>query len=180
MKTIRSAPELYAHAIAIEREAAERYAEFAERLADLGNDAVAGVFAWLASVEGEHLQTLQSRTEGVELPELVLNEYRWLDSGPPETAARELVFRLMTPRQALQIALAAEKRAQAFFEGVMMRAEDPAQRSLAQEMALEEQEHVALVERLLERTPETSVRWDALFEAQEARSKAGSSPKRST
>ena len=176
MKTIRSAPELYAHAIAIEREAAQRYSEFAERMADLGNDAVASVFAWLASVEGEHLGTLQNRTEGVELPELVLNEYRWLDSGVPETAARELVFRLMTPRQALQIALAAEKRAQAFFEGVMMRADDPAQRALAREMAREEQEHVALIERVLERTPASSVPWDALFEAHEARSKAGTPP----
>ena len=179
MKTIQSAPELYAHAIAIEREAAQRYSEFAERMADLGNDAAASVFAWLASVEGEHLQTLQSRTEGVALPEPVLNEYRWLDSGAPETAARELVFRLMTPRQALEIALAAEKRAQAFFEGVMMRAEDPAQRTLAREMAMEEQEHVGIVERLLERTPASSVDWDALFEAHEARGKAGNVPKRS-
>jgi rubrerythrin len=176
MKTIRSAPELYAHAIAIEREAAQRYSEFAERMADLGNDAVASVFAWLASVEGEHLETLQRRTEGVELPEVVLNEYRWLDSGAPETAARELVFRLMTPRQALEIALAAEKRAQAFFEGAMMKADDPAQRTLAQEMALEEQAHVALVERLLERTPASGVDWGALFEAHEARSTSGTVP----
>ena len=165
MKTIHSAPELYAHAIAIEREAAERYSEFAERMADLGNDAVASVFAWLASVEGEHLVTLQQRTEGVQLPEPVLNRYRWLDSGAPETSARELIFRLMTPRRALEIALAAEKRAQAFFEGVMMTADDPALRALAQEMAMEEQGHVALVERLLERTPEPGVDWGALFEA---------------
>lgn len=164
MKTIHSAPELYAHAIAIEREAAERYSEFAERMADLGNDAVASVFAWLASVEGEHLETLQQRTEGVQLPEPVLNQYRWLDSGAPETSARELIFRLMTPRRALEIALAAEKRAQAFFESVMMTADDPALRALAQEMAMEEQGHVALVERLLERTPESSLDWGAVFE----------------
>jgi rubrerythrin len=167
MEKIESAPELYAHAIAIEREAAQRYSEFAERMADLGNDAVAEVFDRLAGFEAEHLETLLRRTEGVVLPESSAREYQWLDAAAPETAARELVFRLITPRQALAIALAAEKRAQAFFEGVFMSADDPALRGLAQEMAMEEQAHVIMVERLLERTPESSVDWDAIFNARE-------------
>jgi rubrerythrin len=70
----------------------------------------------------------------------------------------------MTPRHALGIALAAEKRAQAFFEGVLTSAQDPALRGLAREMAAEEQEHVRLVEQLLERTPDPNVDWAALFE----------------
>ena len=40
MKTIAGPAMLYAHAIAIEREAAARYAELAARMRDLGNDAV--------------------------------------------------------------------------------------------------------------------------------------------
>jgi rubrerythrin len=161
MQAIRSAPELYAHAIAIEREAAERYAEFAERMADLGNDAVAELFDRLSGFEGEHLAALLARTEGVALPELAARDYKWLDAGAPETAARELVFRLLTPRQALGIALSAEQRAQAFFEHVLMTAEDPALRALAREMAAEEQEHVAMVEKLLARTADASVDWEA-------------------
>jgi rubrerythrin len=162
MEAIRSAPELYAHAIAIEREAAERYAEFAERMADLGNDAAAEVFARLAGFEAEHLETLLARTEGVALPALSADEYRWLDSGAPETAARELVFRLLSPRQALLIALDAEKRAQAFFARVFLTAADPALRALAREMAAEELEHVVMVEKLLERTPDPCVDWSAV------------------
>ena len=154
MKEIQSGPELYAHAIAIEREAAERYAEFAERMADLGNEPLAELFGRLAGFEAEHLDALLRRTEGVALPELGTSEYRWLDAGVPETAARELIFRLMTPRHALAIALEAEKRAQVFFEHVFMTADDPAVRALAQEMAAEEQEHAGMVERLLERTPD--------------------------
>src|SRR4051812_39596393 len=149
MREIQSAAELYAHAIAIEREAAERYAELAGRMDDLGNEAVAELFTRLAGLEAEHLDALLRRTEGVTLPKSTAQGYRWLDAGAPETAARELIFRLLSPRGALQIALAAEKRAQAFFERVMMRSSDPALRALAQEMALEEQEHVQLVERLL-------------------------------
>lgn len=164
MKAIRSSLELYAHAIAIEREAAERYMEFAQRMDDLGNEAVAAVFATLARFETEHLVALERRTDGVSLPELQTNDYRWLDAGAPETPARELVFRLMTPRGALAIALEAEKRAQTFFEGVLMTAEDPALRGLAREMAAEESEHVMLIERLLKGTPDAFVDWASVYE----------------
>lgn len=151
---IASVAELYAHAIAIEREAAERYAEFAKHMVDQGNDEVGLLFGWLAAVEGAHLDTLRRRTDGVVLPVLESHEYKWLDAGAPETAARELVFRLMTPHQALAIALAAEKRARAFFEHLCRTGADPGLRALAREMAMEECEHVAIVERLLSRTPE--------------------------
>lgn len=164
MTPIRSAAELYAHAIAIEREAAERYAEFAERMEDLGNEAVAAVFGTLSRVEGEHLETLQRRTEGVALPTLESHEYRWLDAAAPETGARELIFRAMTPRNALVIALGAEKRAQSFFEHVLMSAEDPALRGLAREMARDEAEHVAMIEKLLERTPDPLLDWASIYE----------------
>jgi rubrerythrin len=154
MKPIQSPPELYAHAIAIEQEAAARYSELAERMADLGNDGVAEIFSMLAQQEAEHLETLRSRTDGVALPCVDPGQYYWLDAGAPETAAREWLYRLLTPRQALQIALQAEKRAQVFFEHVFITARDPGLRMLAKEMALEEGEHVRMVECLLGRSPE--------------------------
>lgn len=164
MKAIGSPLELYAHAIAIEREATERYSELSQRMHDLGNEAVAAVFATLARMEAEHLRALERRTDGVALPELKDNDFRWLDAGAPETAARELVFRLMTPRNALAIALGAEKRAQAFFERVLLSTPDPALRALAREMAAEEAEHAALVERLLESVPDPFVDWESVYQ----------------
>ena len=77
--------------------------------------------------------------------------------------ARELIYRLMTPRQALAIALHAEQRAQAFFEYVYWTSLDPALRALAREMAAEEREHVAFVASLLERTPEPSLNRTLIF-----------------
>ena len=168
MKAIRSAPELYAHAIAIEREAAARYTELAQQMADRGNDAVAELFYALAREEAEHLDALERRTDGVALPRIADGQYRWLDAAAPETAAHEWLFRLMTPRQALLIALDAERRAEAFFEGAMLGAEDPALRALAREMALEETEHIRIVERLIERTPDPLVDWASVFEAPQA------------
>lgn len=159
MSRIASIAELYAHAIAIEREAAARYAELAERMEDLGNTAAAEVFARLAGFEAEHLETLRARTAGVAVPALAPQEYAWLDAGPPETAARELIFRLMTPRQAFAIALRAEQRAQAFFERLLMTASDPALRALSREMAADEAGHVAMLEQLLQATPEPLAGW---------------------
>jgi rubrerythrin len=161
MKTIA---DLYAHAIAIEREAAARYSEFAERMDDLGNDAAADVFGTLARLEAEHLDELLKHTAGMSLPELAAHEYAWLDSGAPETAARELVFRLMTPRHALEIALAGEKRAAAFFESVVMRGDDAMLRALATEMAADETDHIVMIEKLLEKTPSAIVDWASAYD----------------
>lgn len=160
---IRTAAELYAHAIAIEREAAESYADFARRMDDLGNLDVAQLFRTLAVFESEHLDTLEARVAGVAVPQIAPGEYAWLDAGAPETTARELVYRLLTPRQALAIALEAERRAQQFFADVRATADDPALRALAQEMAAEELGHIAMVERALARTPEGRVDWARVF-----------------
>jgi len=168
MQAIRSAPELYAHAIAIEREATERYGEFAQHMSDLGNESVAAVFSRLSALEAGHLATLERRTEGTAVPDLRPDQYRWLDTGAPETAARELIYRLMTPRMALAIALHAEQRAAAFFEHVYRTAGDPALRGLAQEMAMDEKQHVAMIERMLDQTPDPNLGWAAFIEGRQS------------
>jgi len=164
MKIIQTAPELYAHAIAIEQEAAERYAELAEHMDDAGREDLARVFAMLSATEAEHLEALERRTEGIKLPAVPQGHYCWLYAEAPETAARELVYRLMTPRQALSIALDAERRAQAFFEQVCWSASDPALRALAREMAAEEREHVALIGAMLSDIPERTLDTTLIFE----------------
>ena len=164
MKIIQSPAELYAHAIAIEREAAARYAEFAEHMEDDGREDLARVFGLLARLEAEHLEALERRTAGIALPDIPQGRYAWLDSGAPETQARELIFRLMTPRHALAIALAAERRAQAFFEQVYWTTTDPALRALAREMAAEEREHVDLIARMLGDMPEAKLDQTVIFE----------------
>src|SRR5207302_498644 len=173
MNSIRSAPELYAHAMAIEQEAAERYAELAERMSDQGNEAVAEIFGRLAQMEAEHLEALRLRTQDVALPQLAAGQYNWLQEGLPETAARELIFRLMTPRRALAIALAAENRAQAFFEQAFMTADDPALRAWAREVmskkviSIDEHDRISrekaqkILDRLAERAREAGVESDS-------------------
>lgn len=142
---IRTPAMLYAHAIALEREAAARYAQLSERMAALGESALGEVFTMLSGFEDDHLDTLLRRTDGVAVPEFAA--VPWPAGEGPETATREFDVSRATPRGALEAALAAERRAQAFFAHVHATASDPALRALAQEMEAEEQQHIALIER---------------------------------
>ena len=162
MGRIQNTEELLAHAIAIEHEAAERYGELGERMQDLGNDEVAELFLRLAGMEKEHEQELRKRAAGRQLPDIAPGQYAWLDSGAPETAARELVMRMLTPRSVLSIALRAELRAEAFFAQARKDAKDPDLARMAGEMAAEEGVHIAWVKSALRRAPDP-VSWDQVF-----------------
>lgn len=162
MDPIRSTAELYAHALAMEAEAADRYVELAVRMLDEGNREIAELFWKLGRAEGEHYAALLRKAAQMVLPSLPRGAYRWIDAGGPETAAQELVFRLMTPRHALAIALDAERRARDFFNAAARTAADPAVRALAREMAAEENEHIVSLLEQIERTP-APPDWEKLF-----------------
>lgn len=145
---IASTAEIYVHAIAIEREAAERYAHFAGRMAEQGNHAVAALFRMLATQETRHLEELQRVTAQIHLPALDA-DHSWPGDEAPETPPRGSIAPGMTQRQALAIALQAENSARAFFEQAARVAPDAATRALAEEMAAEEAHHAVLIERML-------------------------------
>lgn len=153
-KKIGSLGVLYAHALAIEHEAEARYRELASHMADVGNDVLLNLFRQLAQFEGEHAFHLAKKSVGVEIPLLAPGEYAWLDCGAPVPEARALVFRMMTPRMALEIALAAEERAKAFFEKVLVESRNAGIRQLAAEFAADEESHVAWVKDALRRLPQ--------------------------
>jgi rubrerythrin len=162
-RRIGSIAELYAHALAVEREAAARYAELAEFMADRDNAPVAELFSRLAQIEEEHADAIVARARDLDLPALEPFEHTWFDAGPPETVAHEFVFRLMSPHDALKVALEAERRARAYFEEVFAAAADPDLKTLAASMIQEEQQHIDWVERALAAAPDPNIDWDTLF-----------------
>ena len=162
-RPIRNTEDLLAHAIAIEREAAARYTELGERMGEMGNDVVAELFLRLARLETEHERELEQHAAGLALPRVAPGEYAWFDRGAPETAAHDLVLKLLTPNVALRIALEAEVRAAAFFESARKQAPDPALAELAAEMAAEEGVHIAWVKSAIRRTPNPAIDWNAIF-----------------
>ena len=141
--------ELYTHAIAIEREAAKRYAELAHEMSARGNHAVSELFRLLAGAERRHLEELEHQARGVALPALT-SDYTWQDGEAPENVPLA-PYDQITERGALLAALDAERRARAFFEHSARISRDPDTRELAQQMAVEETEHAVLIERMLRR-----------------------------
>jgi hypothetical protein len=104
-----------AHALAIEREAAERYREFEDYFVRRGDDVLAALCGNLAVAEREHFDGLLRACGNLCLPAIAAADYRWLDASAPEAVARDVVYRVATPQQLLGIALATELRARAFF-----------------------------------------------------------------
>ena len=152
-KPIGNLAECYANALAIEREAAARSAQFADYLEDHGEQEAAELFHKLARYEQQHVDEPLLRTSGRPLPTLRAWEFSWLDNAPAEQVDHEFIFHLMTPHDALKIALGAEKRAQALYEQAIASSDDPEVKRLAGELAGEELEHIAWIEEALARTP---------------------------
>ncbi|UCE30205.1 MAG: ferritin family protein [Burkholderiales bacterium] len=150
----------YAHAIALENEAAERYRELADQMEAHHNEGAKRLFRWLAGLEAEHASELQRKAEGMTLPRLKPWEYRWVDEEAPESASFDTVHYLMTARHALEVALTNERRAREFFERYAESAEHPEVKRLATEMAMDEAEHERYVRRALDRVDETDAHWD--------------------
>lgn len=148
---IGSVGSLYAHALAIEHEAAARYSEFARAMDDLGVEAVADLFRRLAAFEAEHAYLIAKQTYHMALPTVPREAYAWFDNSAPVPQTELPVGRAMTPGQALNIALAAERRAKAFFEQVLETSADRAIRDLAAELAQDEEAHIAWVEAAIQR-----------------------------
>ena len=162
--TVHSVTDLLARAIGIEREAADRYAEFARFMADHDRDELANLFTQLARLEHDHARVIEEWLGEVNPPVPVEAAFHWLESGPPSPAAHEWLLRLMGPRDALAIALAAEQRAQRFVAELAQQADDDGVRRLASELAEEEAEHASRLERLLAAEPTPRIDWEQVFD----------------
>lgn len=166
MTAVGSVNALLVRALAIEREAAERYAEFARFMSDHDRNELAALFAELGRLEGDHARALEARLGAGDVPAQAEAADRWIESGPPSPAAHEWLLRLMAPRDALAIALSAERRAQRFFAELAEEAGDHTLRRMAAELAEEEAGHAAKLERLLAAEPDTRIDWERAFGAQ--------------
>ncbi len=162
-RPINSVAEFYAHAIAIERESAQRYAEFARHMKDRGQD-TAQLFSRMAREGFAHASEIGTRAKGLRVPKLAPGKYAWLDKGAPEPAAHEWVFRLMSPRCALKIAMHAEQRAKRFFGQVMRTTGDRGVKAVARKFLEEEGEHISRMRRALIKLPNPILDWEKIYE----------------
>ena len=142
--------ELYAHALAIEREAFKRFIELERTMHEAGLDIIAEEFQRIGREEQEQYEALALGTAERELPPIAPWEYAWHYLG----ADADRVRLPKTARDAIMLALTTERRAQNFYIDVAEHANDDAVCAFAAEMAADEQRHVQRLEQLLAREPE--------------------------
>ena len=152
--------DLLAHALALEEEARERYAELAQIMESHNNPDVTELFTKMAEIEHIHVLEIRRQIARRELTDLPFTQYCWIGLEGPETTDHAELHYLMTPRQALSLALINEKRARDYYTDIAAQSSDPEVVKLARDMAEEEREHVAWVELWLERFPQTQAGWD--------------------
>lgn len=156
---IASIDELMAYAYALELEASERYAEFADAMDAHNNREVAELFRKLARIEHRHAEQVLEEMGWLSPPPAPHGGYKWEGFEAPETGDVGELHYLMRPYHALQIALHNEKRAYAFFSGLVKQARNAKVKKAAEEMKQEEAEHVRLIEEWLKRTPKPETDW---------------------
>jgi len=157
---LASTSEFMAHAYAMEAEAAERYAEFADSMEMHNNREVAELFRKLSRIEQLHADQILEQMGWKQSPVSSAN-VRWEGTEGPETADPTELHYLMQPYHALQIALVNEKRARDFFAHLAKVTNHAGVRKGALEMEEDEAEHVRLIEEWLARTPKPDANWEA-------------------
>jgi rubrerythrin len=148
----RNLEELYAHAIAVEREATKRFAELERYMRQAGMDHIADEFDSIGKEEREQYELLAVGTSARELPQISPWEYAAHYLGPQA----DLVHAPRNAREALALAIASERRAQNFYADVAEHCTDDTMCAFAAEMAIDEGRHIARLERLLAREPEAA------------------------
>ena len=152
----RACDVLNANAFLMAREAAERYREFGELMADRGWDTVAECFRQLAKLDGELVRQLARRIPHIEMTDLDPADYAWLSHDAMAPGGRAFVLRMLTPRLALEIALGAKQQAKDYFERVRDESGDAEERKLASDLARGEQRHIDWLNEVLMRLPSPS------------------------
>jgi rubrerythrin len=139
--------EFLAHAIQVERDAADRFSQLADAMESCGNRAVGKLFRRLADYSRMHLADAQERAGFRDVPKLAPDEFTWPDSESPESAAIWAADPMIGADEALETALAAEMAGYEYYAAVLRTTTDPEIKALAEEFVAEESGHVAELKR---------------------------------
>ncbi|HEY7460147.1 MAG TPA: ferritin family protein [Xanthobacteraceae bacterium] len=156
---ISSLADLFAVAFQIEADAVARYDLLAEQMETYNNPELVAVFRDLSRAEALHRDEIRRLAGDIDVVAHARGLKTWTGGESPEEADLGSAHYLMTPWHALQLALAAEQRALAFFTSIAETTEDSEIKKMAEEFREEEAEHVNLVHRLLQKHPRPPESW---------------------
>ena len=153
--------DLLAIAHQIEVDAIERYRLLADQMETHNNTELKKVFLDLANAEAIHAGEIRRLAGDIDLTGRAgALRSVWRKDESPEEADLGAAHYLMTPWHALQLCLAGEKRALAFFSSILETAKDAKVKEMAAELVEEEAEHVNCVYRLLGKYPKPADLWE--------------------
>lgn len=147
-----------AQALAMEQEAAQRYADLADAMEMHNNAEVAALFRQMAVIEDRHATQIMQKMDWKHAP-TPSPAPAWEGFEAAETVGGDDVHYLMRPWHALQLALRAEERAERFFGALARATDDPSTRNAALQLQQEEHEHVELIRAWLARVPQPESDW---------------------
>jgi rubrerythrin len=156
---VASLNDLLAAAYRIEIDAVERYGMLANQMETHNNPDLVKVFRDLARAEGIHGEEIRRLAGDFDVAAHARKIARFERGESPEEADLTSAHYMMTPWHALQLSLAGEQRALAYFTSIVETARDSKIKAMATELVEEETEHVNLVHRLLQRYPKPSASW---------------------
>jgi len=140
------------YSITLEEEAAERHDELADMMGVHNNPEVAATFRKLAHYSRLHAQEIRDHAKGRDLPVIAPWDFGWANMEGPETGDMSAVNYLMNNAQALQLAMNNERRAFDFYDQIGRENPVPEVAAMAADFALEEKEHLALLQAWMDKT----------------------------
>lgn len=141
-------------AILIEEEARERYEEFADQMEVHHTADAAQFYRFMAQNEAKHGADIAVRRKQLfgDAPTRMSRSMLWDVEAPDYDQARAF----MTPRKALEVAMASEIKAHDYFTAALPSISDPEVKALFEELQSDEVHHKALVQAELDKLPPDS------------------------
>lgn len=141
-----SVAEFLGYAVKVEEDAAIHFDELSAAMANVGNAAVAKLFAQLAAFSRLHLAEAQKRASAISATLEIPPDYVWPDHATPERTALWAGDPALSRLDALRAALQGEKRGYEFYYAVAGTSADPEIIAMAKNFVHEEAEHVKVLE----------------------------------
>jgi len=148
---IKNLDQFLGFAVRLEEDSSIHYDELAVAMEACENEAVAKLFRDMARYSRIHLQQARERAKSIDVSAHIPPNFVWPDHATPERNALWAGDPNLTRLDALKTALQGERRGYNFYYSVWGTTKDPEIAAMANEFVKEEAEHVAILERWIQR-----------------------------
>ncbi|MDR2187862.1 MAG: ferritin family protein [Azonexus sp.] len=156
----RSLEELFEFARTMELEAARRYTQLSDMMAQHNNSELTDLFKRMADIEWLHVYNVEKARRELDVMEGTPSSYPGFGLNAPEVPDFLSMHYLLRPYHALKLAMQHEERAAIFYTELADSTENDEVRAVALRFAEEEKNHVRELQQWLARYPEPEPGWD--------------------